>query len=179
MEKPGSVFRGGIRGMTKPSTKRKSPARRAAKKFPAGGAAASRFVQEPPPPPNSRFFNTTGPCRLDHHYMLPPADRLVGAQRSRYISSKLFWILHAPRQTGKTTFLMNWMRELNASGTVVACYVTVEICQEVPEPERAMPAIVSSAAAAAEMQTGIRPAAPPPQDPLQSGKIIAILPFNP
>ena len=94
--------------------------------------------------------------------MLPPADRLVGAQRSRYISSKLFWVLHAPRQTGKTTFLMNWMRELNASGTVVACYVTVEICQDVPEPERAMPAIVSSAAAAAEMQTGIRPAAPPP-----------------
>jgi len=68
---------GEIRGMTKPSTKGKSPARRIAKKFPAGGAVASRFVREPPPPQNSRFFNTTGLCRPEHHYMLPPADRLA------------------------------------------------------------------------------------------------------
>jgi len=27
-----------------------------------------------------RFFNTTCPCNTDDHYMLPPADRLVGAQ---------------------------------------------------------------------------------------------------
>ena len=26
-----------------------------------------------------RFFNTTGPCHPDDHYMLPPEDRLVGA----------------------------------------------------------------------------------------------------
>jgi hypothetical protein len=30
--------------------------------------------------PKRRFFNTTGPCRPDMHYMLPPAERLVGAQ---------------------------------------------------------------------------------------------------
>ena len=49
-----------------------------------------------------RFFNTTGPCNPDDHYMLPPEDRLVGAQLHRYISDKLYWVLHAPRQTGKT-----------------------------------------------------------------------------
>jgi len=27
-----------------------------------------------------RFFNTTGPCDPCYHYMLPPEDRLVGAQ---------------------------------------------------------------------------------------------------
>jgi len=36
-----------------------------------------------------RFFNTTGPCNPDDHYMLPPADRLVGAQLHRYIKDKL------------------------------------------------------------------------------------------
>jgi hypothetical protein len=88
-----------------------------------------------------RFFNTTGPCNPDDHYMLPPRDRLVGAQLDRYIRDKLYWVLHAPRQTGKTTFLQSWMREINAGDEAIACYVSVESCQGVAEPERAMPAI--------------------------------------
>ena len=88
-----------------------------------------------------RFFNTTGPCNPDMHYMLPPEDRLVGAQLHRYIRDQLYWVLHAPRQTGKTTFLQSWMREINAGTEGLSCYVSVERCQGVPEPERAMPAI--------------------------------------
>ncbi|MDR2384340.1 MAG: AAA family ATPase, partial [Tannerella sp.] len=88
-----------------------------------------------------RFFNTTGPCNPDDHYMLPPADRLVGAQLHRYIRDKLYWVLHAPRQTGKTTFLQSWMREINAGGEALACYVSVERCQGLLEIERAMPAM--------------------------------------
>ena len=63
-----------------------------------------------------RFFNTTGPCDPDKHYMLPPEERLVGAQLDRYISDELYWVLHAPRQTGKTTFLQSWMRQINDEG---------------------------------------------------------------
>jgi hypothetical protein len=88
-----------------------------------------------------RFFNTTGPCNPDDHYMLPPEERLKGAQLHRYVRDKLYWMLHAPRQTGKTTFLQSWMRELNAGGGVVACYVSVERAQGIGEIERAMPAI--------------------------------------
>ena len=88
-----------------------------------------------------RFFNTTGPCHPDDHYMLPPEDRLVGAQLHRYIKDKLYWVLHAPRQTGKTTFLQSWMRKINAGDEAVACYVSVESCQGVPEIENAIPAI--------------------------------------
>jgi hypothetical protein len=78
-----------------------------------------------------RFFNTTGPCNPDDHYMLPPAERLVGAQIDRYIVDKLYWVLHAPRQTGKTTFLQNWMREINAMAQTteagaIACYVSID-----------------------------------------------------
>jgi len=87
------------------------------------------------------FFNTTGPCNPDDHYMLPPQERLVGAQLSRYIGDKLYWVLHAPRQTGKTTFLQSWMREINETGEAVACYVSVERCQGIVDADRAMPAI--------------------------------------
>src|SRR5512147_1336909 len=89
----------------------------------------------------ARFFNTTGPCNPEDHYFLPPASRLVRADLDRYVGQKLYWVLHAPRQTGKTTFLLTWMQELNASGAAVACTVSVERCQGIPEVERAMPAI--------------------------------------
>jgi hypothetical protein len=88
-----------------------------------------------------RFFNTTGPCNPDDHYMLPPADRLIGAQLDRYVGDQLYWVLHAPRQTGKTTFIQSWARELNAAGKVAACYVTVERAQGFREAEQAMPEI--------------------------------------
>jgi len=91
-----------------------------------------------------RFFNTTGPCNPDDHYMLPPEDRLVGAQLHRYISDKLYWVLHAPRQTGKTTFLQSWMRKINSGDEAIACYVTVETCQGISDAKRAMPAICSA-----------------------------------
>jgi hypothetical protein len=77
--------------------------------------------------------------------MLPPEERLVGAQLHRYIRDQLYWVLHAPRQTGKTTFLQNWMREINSGqfngDEALACYVSVERCQGVADPARAMPDI--------------------------------------
>ena len=91
-----------------------------------------------------RFFNTTGPCNPWDHYMLPPEDRLIGAQLDRYISDKLYWVLHAPRQTGKTTFLHNWMWQLNDRDDAIACYVTIERCQGLPDPERCMPNICNA-----------------------------------
>lgn len=89
----------------------------------------------------ARFFNTTGPCNPVRHYFLPPGKRLHNAQLERYVRDELYWVLHAPRQTGKTTFLMTWMRELNAGGEAIACYVSVERCQGIPEVERAIVAV--------------------------------------
>ena len=92
----------------------------------------------------SKEFNTTGPCRPEMHYMLPPEVRLSGANLQRFVDKELYWVLHAPRQTGKTSFLMSWMKQLNASQQVVACYVSVERCQGIEEVENAMPAICSA-----------------------------------
>ena len=97
------------------------------------------------------FFNTTGPCNPDRHYMLSPEERLVGGQLSRYIVDELYWVLHAPRQTGKTTFLQAWAHEINKVGKQVACYVSVEGCQGIPEPERAIPAICEAIQRSARM----------------------------
>jgi len=91
-----------------------------------------------PPKRPVRFFNTTGPCNPWDHYMLPPADRLVGAQLDRYIEDKLYWVLHAPRQTGKTTFLQSWMREIISSNEVTACYTSLEACQGITGRAEAM-----------------------------------------
>ena len=93
-----------------------------------------------------RFFNTTGPCNPWDHYMLPPEDRLVGAQLHRYIRDSLYWVLHAPRQTGKTTFLKSWAREINCGTEAVACYVSVERCQGLAEIERGIPGVCEAIA---------------------------------
>jgi len=97
-----------------------------------------------------KFFNTTGPCEPERHYMLPPKERLIGADLERYLEHQLYWVLHAPRQTGKTTFLRSWKKEINESGKGIACYVTVEICQGVTEIERAIPAICSAICSSAK-----------------------------
>ena len=94
------------------------------------------------PPP--RFFNTTGPCDPERHYMLPPKERLIDTNLERMVTHQLYWVLHAPRQTGKTTFLLSWAKELNATGQVVAAYVSVERCQQIAELERAMPALIEA-----------------------------------
>jgi len=70
--------------------------------------------------------------------MLPPEKRLMGAQLHRYIRDELYWVLHAPRQTGKTTFLKSWMREINSGDEAIACYVSVEDCQRVTEWQAGM-----------------------------------------
>ncbi|MDR3111016.1 MAG: PD-(D/E)XK nuclease domain-containing protein [Planctomycetaceae bacterium] len=75
--------------------------------------------------------------------MLPPANRLQGAQLHRYVRDELYWSLHAPRQTGKTTFLQSWTKDLNDTGKYAACCVTIEIGQGATL-EMGMPAICST-----------------------------------
>ena len=122
----------------------------------------------------ARFFNTTGPCNPDDHYMLPPERRLIRAQLNRYIDAKLYWVLHAPRQTGKTTFLISWMKAINAGDEAVACYVSVEACQEFPRAEDAIPAICSAIQSYADTFLGkaLVPAVPDEPIPMMLSGIL-------
>jgi hypothetical protein len=71
-----------------------------------------------------RRFNTTGPCFPAHHYMIEPLGRLPEAVP--LIEQAAYFVVHAPRQTGKTTTLIALARALTAQGRYAALYFTCE-----------------------------------------------------
>ncbi|GAB6161051.1 hypothetical protein JCM12298_02100 [Desulfothermus naphthae] len=76
-----------------------------------------------------RFFNTAGPVRCEDHYCLPPLERLDLEEVLMLIDQKKYFVLHAPRQTGKTTCLLALQEYLNKEGKYRALYVNVENAQ--------------------------------------------------
>ena len=72
-----------------------------------------------------RWFNTTGPCKADIHYMLPPTVRLPNLER--LIVQQNYFVIHAPRQTGKTTAMLALAEQLTGSGDYTAALVSVEV----------------------------------------------------
>jgi hypothetical protein len=72
-----------------------------------------------------RFFNTAGPNQPERHYTLPVMARLP--EVARLIERGLYFVLHAPRQVGKTTALLNLAKELTAGGKYVALLVSMEV----------------------------------------------------
>jgi hypothetical protein len=58
------------------------------------------------------------------HYMLPPEPRLPGARE--LLEQGQYFVVHAPRQTGKTTSLYAFARDLTAEGRHVALLFSCE-----------------------------------------------------
>lgn len=73
----------------------------------------------------ARFFNTSGPNNPADHYTLAVAERLPGVRR--LIDQKLYFVLHAPRQVGKTTTLLSLAQELTAEGRYAAVLLSMEV----------------------------------------------------
>jgi hypothetical protein len=73
----------------------------------------------------SRIFNTGGPCQSDIHYMLPPTVRLPNLLR--LIEQRSYFVIHAPRQTGKTTAVLALAKQLTESGRYAAVMVSAEV----------------------------------------------------
>lgn len=71
-----------------------------------------------------RFFNTAGPCKADIHYLLSPVDRLPKVLD--LIEQQGYFVIHAPRQTGKTTVMMALAQQLTESGHYTAIVLSVE-----------------------------------------------------
>jgi ATPase family associated with various cellular activities (AAA) len=90
-----------------------------------------------------RHFNTTGPCKPDIHYMLPPTVRLPNLEQ--LIEQENYFVIHAPRQTGKTSAMLALAKQLTATGKYAAVMVSVEVGQPfVHDVDRAELAILSS-----------------------------------
>ena len=96
-----------------------------------------------------RFFNTTGPVVAADHYCIPPLDRLDLREVLDLVRTKRYFVLHAPRQTGKTSALLALRALLNggSEGAYRCVYVNVEIGQAMREDvEPAMRAILGALA---------------------------------
>ena len=104
-----------------------------------------------------RFFNTTGPVVEADHYRIPPLERLNAREVCDLIRDKRYFVLHAPRQTGKTSALLA-LRDLldrGAEGGYRCVYANVEAAQAAREDVgQAMRAILDELAYRAQATLG-------------------------
>ncbi len=75
--------------------------------------------------PTMRFFNTEGPIKPEKHYCIPALERLDIDEVLRLVRDEKYFVLHAPRQTGKTSVLIALQDLLSGQG-YHCLYATVE-----------------------------------------------------
>ena len=90
-----------------------------------------------------RWFNSAGPCKADIHYMLPPTVRLPNLER--LIAQQNYFVIRAPRQTGKTTAMLALAQQLTESVNYTAAMVSAEVGAPFShEPEKAELAVLDA-----------------------------------
>jgi hypothetical protein len=100
-----------------------------------------------------RIFNTAGPVNPEDHYRLPPLERFDLFEIELLIAQKKYFVLHAPRQTGKTTSLLALQDYLNQQGKYHCLYFNVEPAQSAREEvSQGMQAILSQIGSAAKRE---------------------------
>ena len=102
-----------------------------------------------------RFFNTEGPVRSDDHYCIPPLERIDLDAVLGLVRDKKYFVLHAPRQTGKTSALLALRDLLNGGGDYRCVYADFEVGQAAREDTaRAMRALLGELARRARVTLG-------------------------
>ncbi len=76
-----------------------------------------------------KHFNTAGPNVSNMHYGLDPLVRIDSDAIVDLIDQQRYFVLHAPRQTGKTTCLLAMRDAINSEGSYAALYVNLEDSQ--------------------------------------------------
>ena len=78
-----------------------------------------------------RFFNTEGPMRPDKHYAIEPLSRVDVDDVLELIRQERYFVMHAPRQTGKTSALIALRDLLNSgqAGAYRCVHINVEVAQ--------------------------------------------------
>jgi len=75
----------------------------------------------------TKFFNTAGPVNPEKHYYVP--HRFNEPEIRQLIAQEKYFILHAPRQSGKTTGLLQLVKMFNSEGQYHALYANFEAAQ--------------------------------------------------
>lgn len=76
-----------------------------------------------------KIFNTAGPVNKDKYYKIDPLTRWDLEEILFLIDQEKYFILHAPRQTGKTSCLLSLRDFLNERGEQHCVYTNVEGAQ--------------------------------------------------
>ena len=75
--------------------------------------------------------------------MLDPL-RNIGKELADFIGRKYYFVIHAARQSGKTTLLLGLADKINAEGKYYALYCSLEKIQGIADPKEAMPEIIDT-----------------------------------
>jgi hypothetical protein len=86
-------------------------------------------------------FNIAGPCVPGRHYILDPL-RGIGDELMDLVDDGHYFVIHAARQSGKTTLLKELTRQINARGEHYALYCSLEGIQDINESKEGIPVIV-------------------------------------
>ena len=76
-----------------------------------------------------KFFNTAGPNMADINYTIDPLSRFDLNEILMLINQRKYFVLHAPRQTGKTSCMLALRDYLNQKGEYLAVYANIEAGQ--------------------------------------------------
>ena len=100
-----------------------------------------------------RFFNTAGPQKPLMNYTIDPLSRFDLDDMLMLIKQERYFVLHAPRQTGKTSCMLALRDYLNEHGEYIAVYANVEGGQSLRNNVKAV--IASTVDAIAEQCRGV------------------------
>ncbi|MEA1884820.1 MAG: AAA-like domain-containing protein, partial [Thermotogota bacterium] len=99
-----------------------------------------------------KFFNTAGPVRAENNYMIDPLNRINKDEIMTLVDKWRYFILHAPRQTGKTSSLFALQDYINKQGHYKCLYVNVEPAQAArSKVEEGIKAIIVELASSASL----------------------------
>ncbi|MDR0505248.1 MAG: ATP-binding protein [Dysgonamonadaceae bacterium] len=86
-------------------------------------------------------FNIAGPCIKRLHYMIDAAKRLQGVDT--LVDGGKYFVLHAARQSGKTTFIQDLTIRINAENRYYAVYCSLESLQGITDARESIPGIIT------------------------------------
>jgi DNA polymerase III delta prime subunit len=118
-----------------------------------------------------RSFNITGPCLAERHYLVPPELRLPTARA--LVEKEAYFVVHAPRQTGKTTTMRALARQLTAEGRHAALHFSCEVARAFPDDVGAAERAVWDSIERAARHELPEHLQPPPQQSAVPGTFLA------